>query len=81
MPHLKHEQSTTANSKTQPTVLSAAQSRGEFLRRHLRMTFRSKPGRVRETSAQKRLVAHAYASTGRRSMLRCHGHERPEGHE
>lgn len=45
------------------------------------MTFRSKPGRVRESSAQERLVAHAYASAGRRNVLRCRGHERPEGHE
>ena len=79
--HLKHEQSTTTNSKTQPTSLKAAQSRGQFLRRHIRMTLRSMPGRVREPSAQERLVAHAYAFTGRRRVLRYHGHERPERHE
>lgn len=45
------------------------------------MTFRSKPGRVRESPTQERLVAHAHASAGRRNVLRCRGHERPEGHE
>ena len=39
------------------------------------------PGRVREPSAQEWLVAHAYAFTGRRRVLRYHGHERLERHE
>jgi hypothetical protein len=63
------------------TSSNAAQSKRQFFLRHLRMTFRSKPGRVRESSAQERLITHAYASTGRRSVLRCRGHERPDGHE
>lgn len=45
------------------------------------MAFCSEPGRVRESSTQGRLVAHAHASAGRRSVLRRRDHERPEGHE